>query len=414
MTQENKVCQNCKKEFVVEPDDSEFYEKIKVPAPTFCPECRMLRRMMWRNERALYKREDDFGKSIVAVFSPDKPYKVYEQNHWRSDKWDAASYGKDYDFSEPFFVQLSRLLQRVPQPNLANIDLVASDYVNYASGLKNCYLVFGTDQSEDVAYAARTVNCKNSYDLFVANKDELCFQNVNCHESYKVSFSINSSNNLNSAFLNNCHNCESCFACCNLRNKKYHVFNKPYTPEEYQKEIAKFDLGSHNVVEDLKGKFREFSLNFPRRFVMSLHTKNSSGDNLHKANNCHNCFDVEGEAENVKFLVYGVPGVKDSYDIYGVGFKAELCYEVLACGASTQRARFGLINWSSDDLQYCVHCYSSSHLFGCVGLKNKQYCILNKQYTKEQYEALLPRIIQHMSDMPYQDRKGRTYTYGEF
>jgi hypothetical protein len=37
-----------------------------------------------------------------------------------------------------------------------------------------------------------------------------------------------------------------------------------------------------------------------------------------------------------------------------------------------------------------------SYCFGCVGLKHKQYCILNKQYTKEEYEILLPKIIAHM------------------
>ena len=54
MEQEIKVCQNCKKDFTIEPDDFAFYEKIKVPAPTFCPECRLQRRLAFRNERALY------------------------------------------------------------------------------------------------------------------------------------------------------------------------------------------------------------------------------------------------------------------------------------------------------------------------------------------------------------------------
>ena len=35
---ETKTCQNCKNDFIIEPDDFSFYEKMKVPAPTFCPE----------------------------------------------------------------------------------------------------------------------------------------------------------------------------------------------------------------------------------------------------------------------------------------------------------------------------------------------------------------------------------------
>jgi len=66
MNSETKNCQNCKKDFVIEPDDFAFYEKIKVPPPTFCPECRLMRRYAWRNERVLYRRNCDLcEKSTV-------------------------------------------------------------------------------------------------------------------------------------------------------------------------------------------------------------------------------------------------------------------------------------------------------------------------------------------------------------
>jgi CxxC-x17-CxxC domain-containing protein len=47
-------------------------------------------------------------------------------------------------------------------------------------------------------------------------------------------------------------------------------------------------------------------------------------------------------------------------------------------------------------------------------LHKKQYCIFNKQYTKEEYEALVPKIIAQMNEVPYIDKKGRVYKYGEF
>jgi hypothetical protein len=44
-----------------------------------------------------------------------------------------------------------------------------------------------------------------------------------------------------------------------------------------------------------------------------------------------------------------------------------------------------------------MFCMKGSHdLFGCAGMKHHFYCILNKQYTKEEYEALVPKIIAHM------------------
>ena len=47
-------------------------------------------------------------------------------------------------------------------------------------------------------------------------------------------------------------------------------------------------------------------------------------------------------------------------------------------------------------------------------LKRKQYSILNKQYSKEEYEKLRAHIIEDMKKNPYVDSLGRVYTYGEF
>src|SRR3989344_6089896 len=78
MNQEIKTCQNCKQNFTIDPEDFAFYDKIKVPAPTWCPECRMVRRMNWRNERVLYHRKSQAtGKDIISMFAPDKPINVY-------------------------------------------------------------------------------------------------------------------------------------------------------------------------------------------------------------------------------------------------------------------------------------------------------------------------------------------------
>ena len=54
------------------------------------------------------------------------------------------------------------------------------------------------------------------------------------------------------------------------------------------------------------------------------------------------------------------------------------------------------------------------HLAVCAEMNGKQYCILNKQYTKEEYEILVPKIIEQMKKVPYVDKQGRSYGYGEF
>jgi len=82
-----KVCQNCKKNFEIDDEDFNFYEKIKVPPPTFCPRCRLARKLVWRNERSLYKRTCDFCKeNIISMYKPNTLFPVYCHDCWWSDK----------------------------------------------------------------------------------------------------------------------------------------------------------------------------------------------------------------------------------------------------------------------------------------------------------------------------------------
>src|SRR3989344_7127065 len=110
MNQETKQCQNCKQSFVIEPEDFDFYKKMDVPAPTFCPECRFQRRLMFRNERTFYKRNCELcGKSVISLFAPERGRRVYCQPCWWGDGWDGADYGISYDPNRNFFEQLKEL-----------------------------------------------------------------------------------------------------------------------------------------------------------------------------------------------------------------------------------------------------------------------------------------------------------------
>ena len=48
---------------------------------------------------------------------------------------------------------------------------------------------------------------------------------------------------------------------------------------------------------------------------------------------------------------------------------------------------------------YCAFCNGCRDCFGCAGLRKKQYCIFNKQYTKEEYEKLVPQLIEQMQSI---------------
>jgi hypothetical protein len=85
-------------------------------------------------------------------------------------------------------------------------------------------------------------------------------------------------------------------------------------------------------------------------------------------------------------------------DYFVWGDNAERIYESQCCGHSIQSLSFCCDSWDGvHDLLYCYQCVlGSNHCFGCVGIQRGGYCILNKQYTKEEYEEMVPRIVAQM------------------
>jgi hypothetical protein len=419
MQSETKICQNCKKEFVIELEDFEFYQKIKVPPPTWCPECRMIRRMTWRNERTLYKRKCDapgHNEEIISIYHKDSPFKVYDQKYWWSDNWDPMDYGRDYDWNKPFFEQFWELMKEMPLVSLFNSNNVNTVFANHTEESKNCYLIFAALKNENVMYATRSTFNKDSADLYIVSESELCYENIYCRNCYRLFFSSHCDNCYDSIFLFNCKNCSNCFGCVNLRNKSYYIFNRAYSKKAYKKKIKQLDIGSFKTFLNIKEDFKQLILKYPRKYANLIRTSNVIGDNVEDAKNCFNCFNLNNRnstIENCKFLEWGGFGLKDSYDCIGDGLGAKLHYEIIA-GLNGSKNFFGHLSHYNREVFYVINCKFSSHLFGCIGLRHKQYCILNKQYTKEEYEKLLPKIIEHMNKIPYIDKKGRIYKYGEF
>ena len=411
---EKRICQNCKNDFIIESDDFSFYEKIKVPPPTFCPECRMVRRMTWRNERSLFKRVCDFsGKNIITMFHPQANVKVYDHDIWWSDKWDPFEYGIDYDFSRPFFEQYKELLSKVPLANVGNTNCINSPYGNHNADCKNCYLVYASYLNEDVMYSQGAANLKTCLDTYSIMKSENCYEDILSSTLYNTHFSYDSDDSLNSYFLKTCINCNDCIGCINQRNKKYCIFNRQYTKEDYEKEKSKFDFGDYRVLIDFQKQYKKFILDFPHRYAGIIKSVNCTGDNILNSKNVKQSFDIYGDIEDSKYVAHGL-GAKDSYDIYGFGAGAYLLYEGVDIGIKGSNNYFGVLNHGCIDTFYTYMCYNSKNLFGCIGIRKGEYCIFNKQYTKEEYEKIVPKIINHMNNVPYVDNKGRVYKYGEF
>lgn len=413
MNPETRNCQNCKNDFVIEVDDFSFYEKIKVPPPTWCFECRMTRRMLFRNERSLYKQNCALcNKPTISMYDPANNYIVYCTDCYSSDKWDPVDYGMDYNFSKPFFEQLNTLFKNIPRRALYQDFAVNSEYTNQSVYMKNCYLSFGGHHYEDSAYCAQNFYLKSCLDVDFSHKNEMCFDSLQLVNCFKVRFGYYSENCIDSWFIYGCHNCSNCVGCTNLVNKTNCIFNEQYTKEEYIKKIKELNLSDQENLAKVKKEFNKNSLNFPRKYANIKNIINSTGDNLEQTKDCKNGFFVS-EAENVRYTFFSPTGAKDCYDIDHVGLGASEIYE-LHSGFEINQVLFSNRIYNSHDVTYSDDVYHSNNIFACAGLRKKSYCILNKQYSREEYDILIEKIKKQMDEIPYIDSKGRIFKYGEF
>ena len=414
MNSETKICQNCKKDFTVEPDDFLFYEKIKVPAPTWCPECRLIRRLSYREDRPLYKDKcDKCNKDIISIFSDNSLISAYCSNCWWGDGWDAIDYGKDYDFSKPFFQQFYELQKMVPREATGSKNSTNCQYSNGNIRCKNCTLTFNGFESINCYNSQTPVFSRDSIDSDIIMNADHVYETINSNSVYNTKFVYLSDDCMDSSFLFNCVGCSNCFGCVNLRNQKYCIWNIKYSKKEYEEEIKKWNLNSFQTIKKAEEEFEKLYLRTPRRFALITNSSNVLGDDIKNTNNCQTCFATRHGVENCKYIFLSGLLLRDSYDVTFGGDKSELFYEKSG-GTESQRCFFSRACNSSIDIEYSDRVFNCSKLFGCVHLRNKKYCILNKQYTKEEYEELVPKIKQHMMDMPYIDKKERIYKYGEF
>lgn len=402
----DRICPHCSQAFVISSEDLAFYEKISpvfdgirqmISPPTLCPSCRQQRRIAFRNAHVLYKRKCSLtGQMIISTASQDKSYPVYHHDSWWSDAWDPLSYGLPFDETKPFFVQVRELQRAVPRLALGNWNSENSDYVAIGGDNRNCYMASPCFQSEECYFGDGIYSCRNTIDCLLCEGMEIAYECVNCKGGYALYYSQNSINCRNSWFLKDCTGCTDCIGCFSLTNQRYHVFNKKVTEAQYRDTLQRL-LGAltHARISEMRGGLRSLELTLPHVSTHQTLSENCSGNEFIECRNCFQSYDLK-RCEDVKYC-YRIFDAKDCYDLSKCGVEGlEQCYESMNAGYRNHHVLFSHVVQGSSDCFYCDHCFYCRNCFGCNGLRHKEYCILNKQYTRDQYEELIPKIIAAM------------------
>jgi len=126
--------------------------------------------------------------------------------------------------------------------------------------------------------------------------------------------------------------------------------------------------------------------------MQSALTENVRGNYVYQCRNVRDSYYAD-RSEDCRYCAQ-VVDLKDCYD-NNYTEENELCCDYLGA-YQNQRLQFSKFCNRVSDVLYCDTCFGCKHLFGCIGLRNAEYCILNRQVTEEEYEATMPHIIGQM------------------
>lgn len=326
------TCKNCSTPFIIYPEDQEFYDKISVPEPTWCPACRSIRRHGHINDLSFHTRKcDKCSKSFVSLFLQDSDYIVYCQSCWYDDKRDDLQSGMDYDPDRSFIEQFDELNHRTPQLGITGQFNENCDYCESIANCKSCYLISECSNCEECMYSYWIQLSKDCLDCAYTSNCHRCYEVSDCEDCYGLKYSQNCENCSDSAFLDNCIGCKNCLFCTNLRQQQYHIHNKPVSKEEFEQAYERFKNVTYPERQVSWKKFEEFLSKQPRKYLQIKHTENCTGNYIHHAKNCadvYHCY----EAEDCSYGTHIWRGAKNCMDANSAGRDAAWVYESTNCG----------------------------------------------------------------------------------
>ncbi len=330
------------------------------------------------------------NKNIISRFPPTKRCNIVSTKQFEQERENLTLYGREYDFEKNIFENIALLNKEVPFPNLINYGGTENcDYADITYNTKNAYLSFNSVWDNENIFFTLGVkwSCHNVFNsVMVWNNSENIYSASSIIKSYNVFFSdfIIDSNNI--WMSQNLVWCSECIFCEGLENQKYCIENQNYEKEIYfekKKEILKNKKNLKKIKTGKTGK--------------NFWSKNAKGSFIIDSENIDNGLKVYQVKEGRNLILTGSEkGDEKMYDVCvgGSWVSANYCW---ACSSWTAQNVFisDSIGMSSN-IYYSLNISDCSFCLGCIGLKNKSFCILNKQYSKEEWYELADKIFATM------------------
>lgn len=403
-----KKCIYCGDDFAFFDLEKKLLDKHWFSETVQCSTCMFKMLNSYLNDRHLYFRKDsESGENIISILSDNYKWNVLEAKKYTKSLFDDLWLKYWKNIWTDIISDFKKLYNDFPKPSrLIYPSLENADYSSHVWWAKNLYLSFCVFvDCEDIFYSLRTVwwtkNAFNSYNIIGWSNIYCSMVLWNCHNAYFVKNSVNSSNLI---FCTDMNNCSECIFCCNQVNKKYMIFNKQYLKDDYFK--IKDDIlnrfKNYNEFKSLENNYYNFldqnyisnsiNINNCEKVVWeaTFYSKNSV--------NTFSCTALENSAN-----VLSVWDEKNDININIINSVEAWtnCQNFIwSCSVwlNAYNIFYSLSVIESKNIYYWIDIEWCEELMFCVWLKNKKYCILNKQYEKDEYFKLKTEIINDLKN----------------
>ena len=399
----NADCIYCGKNFIITDLEEGLLQKHRFKNPEHCPTCNFKLLNSYLNDKHLYNRVDSKNwKKIISIFSEDFNWKVIDAKEYKKFILDDRWFLFWKDISDDIFSDFINLNKSFPKPaRFIYPWLENADYSSHVGRSKNLYLSYCVfTDCEDIYYSLRVIwNCKNIYNSYNIVESSNIYNSKNVWKSYNIDFSDTIINSSNILYCSDISNSQECIFSCNQHNSKYKIFNKQYSKTEYL-EVKK------DIINKLKSKYSEkiikkyldfkktelvkecLSMNRNEKVIWDTIYDSKNSFNIHIWNSIENSINVMTAWDKANDIIINIiNSVELGENCENVIWSCSFWVNVFNIFFS-----FSIVE-NSKFIYYCDDIESCEEMMFCVWLKNKKYCILNKQYSKEQYFEKKEKII---------------------
>jgi hypothetical protein len=265
-----------------------------------------------------------------------------------------------------------------------------SNYNDIVLWAKDAYLNFVVLDSQSVMYSYGVNSCDNVMNWFQILMSSTVYESRAVSKSSNIFYSSGIQDSDAIWFCANMIGCKECIWCNGLINQSYCISNVSLEKQEYEVQKAEI-LNEKNEFQILWNK------------ILKKPWINQWEDIEGQFN--RNCNEIQQWYFNLNVttwrnVVLG-SGTGDSTEIYDVlsfgGTTAQHCYGCMWVGRNASHAYCSVeVSPSVHNVYYSYLLDSCSYCLWCIWLKNKSYCIFNKQYSKEERHDEVDTIFTQM------------------